>query len=644
MKFKAMFQPIRIGQMEVKNRFVVPPMGTNYADSDGKVTDTLVNYYGARAKGGFGLIIQEVAAIDPRGRAVPNQIGIWDDDFIPGLKRITDEVHKYNGKIIIQLHHAGRQTLPPSIGGKDPVAPSSVPCPFCDVLPHELTLEEIYDLIEKFGDAAVRAQKAGYDGVEIHGAHGYLIAQFVSPHANKRIDEFGGDFQGRLKFPLEIIKNIRKKVGGNFPIVYRMSAEEYVSGGMNIETAAAISRELEEAGVDAMNISVGTYGSMPWVFVPSDVPPGFNQELSARIKDSVNIPVIVVGRMVTPYVANDVIEAGKADMICFGRASLADPELPNKVAAGDIDEILPCIGCCQSCYGYLLDPEIGKISCLVNPITGKEYLNLDKPAEVKKNVFVVGGGPAGLYAALIAAKRGHNVTLYEKEKVLGGQFRIAGIPPTKHDILGMLKAYITLGKKYGVEYKTGVEVTEELILKEKPDAVILATGGVPMYPDIPGLDENKVVNVCDILDCKIQPGKNVLILGGGLSGAETASYLSEHGRNVTIIEMLPEIAIDEELPPRYFLLERLKKNGVKCITNAKITKCLDDGVVYEIEGKEKTIRGFDTIVCALGVKSYNPLEGVLKDKVKELYVIGDAQKVDKANKAIEEALKVAANL
>lgn len=644
MKFKAMFQPIRIGQMEVKNRFVVPPMGTNYADSDGKVTDTLVNYYGARAKGGFGLIIQEVAAIDPRGRAVPNQIGIWDDDFIPGLKRITDEVHKYNGKIIIQLHHAGRQTLPPSIGGKDPVAPSSVPCPFCDVLPHELTLEEIYDLIEKFGDAAVRAQKAGYDGVEIHGAHGYLIAQFVSPHANKRIDEFGGDFQGRLKFPLEIIKNIRKKVGGNFPIVYRMSAEEYVSGGMNIETAAAISRELEEAGVDAMNISVGTYGSMPWVFVPSDVPPGFNQELSARIKDSVNIPVIVVGRMVTPYVANDVIEAGKADMICFGRASLADPELPNKVAAGDIDEILPCIGCCQSCYGYLLDPEIGKISCLVNPITGKEYLNLDKPAEVKKNVFVVGGGPAGLYAALIAAKRGHNVTLYEKEKVLGGQFRIAGIPPTKHDILGMLKAYITLGKKYGVEYKTGVEVTEELILKEKPDAVILATGGVPMYPDIPGLDENKVVNVCDILDFKVQPGKNVLILGGGLNGAETASYLSEHGRNVTIIEMLPEIAIDEELPPRYFLLERLKKNGVKCITNAKITKCLDDGVIYEIEGKEKTIRGFDTIVCALGVKSYNPLESVLKDKVKELHVIGDAQKVDKANKAIEEALKVAVNL
>jgi len=644
MKFKAMFQPIRIGQMEVKNRFVVPPMGTNYADSDGKVTDALVKYYGARAKGGFGLIIQEVAAIDPKGKAVPNQIGIWNDDFIPGLKRITDEVHKYNGKIIIQLHHAGRQTLPPNIGGKDPVAPSSVPCPFCDVLPHELTLEEIYDLIEKFGDAAVRAQKAGYDGVEIHGAHGYLIAQFVSPHANKRIDEFGGDFQGRLKFPLEIIKNIRKKVGGNFPIVYRMSAEEYVSGGMNIETAAAISRELEEAGVDAINISVGTYGSMPWVFVPSDVPPGFNQELSARIKDSVNIPVIVVGRMVTPYVANDVIEAGKADMVCFGRASLADPELPNKVAAGDIDKILPCIGCCQSCYGYLLDPEIGKVSCLVNPMTGKEYLNLDKPAEVKNNVFVVGGGPAGLYAALIAAKRGHNVTLYEKEKVLGGQFRIAGVPPTKHDILGMLKAYITLGKKYGVKYKTGVEVTEELILKENPDVVILATGGIPMYPDIPGLDENKVVNVCDILDFKVQPGKNVLILGGGLNGAETASYLSEHGRNVTIIEMLPEIAIDEELPPRYFLLERLKKNGVKCITNAKITKCLDDGVVYEIEGKEKTIRGFDTIVCALGVKSYNPLESVLKDKVKELYVIGDANKVDKANKAIEEALKVTVNL
>ena len=644
MNFPALLSPIKIGSMEVKNRFVVPPMGSNYANPDGSVSQQLIDYHVARAKGGFGLIIVEVTAVEPAGKAIPFEPGLWSDEFIPGWKKLVDEVHKYGAKIAVQLHHAGRQTSKDIIG-QQPVAPSAVPCPVMKEIPRELTTQEVYDLIGNFRDAAVRARDAGFDAVEIHGAHGYLIAQFMSAYSNKRIDEFGGNFISRMKFPLEIIRSIRREVGNGYPLIFRMSGDEKVHGGRAIDETRAIASLVEQAGANAVDISICNYGSLHWMFVPGAVPLGFNAVAAEEVKKSVKIPVIAVGRINDPFLAEDILQSGKADMIALGRESLADPEWPNKVAANTPEEIAPCIACLQGCVGYLFDPEHLKISCLVNPFTGREGTLKIEKTEKPKKVMIVGGGPAGLEAAWVAARRGHQVTLYEKQNVLGGQFRIGGIPSTKDDILRAIKYYITMGKKYGVEHKLGVEVTPELVISEKPDVVILATGGIPLLPDIRGIDNPKFAKAVDVLDGKTDVGEKVLVVGGGIVGAETADFIGEHGRKVTIIEMESEIAKGMPDGPRLYLMERLKEYGVSCLTGAVVKEFLDDGVVYLKDGRKEKITGFDSIVLALGTKSYNPLEEELKGRVDaEIYVVGDAVKARKAIQAIEEGARIAVTI
>ncbi|SLM18329.1 NADH oxidase [uncultured spirochete] len=644
MDFSMSMSPIKIGTMEVKNRFVVPAMGTNFANPDSSVSQQLIDYHVTRAKGGYGLIIVEVTAIDPLGKAIPFEPGIWDDSFIPGWKKLADEVHKYGCKIAVQLHHAGRQTTSGTLGGNQPVAPSPIPCPVDKEMPRELTTEEVYELIEKFGNGARRARDAGIDAVEVHGAHGYLVAQFMSAYSNKRMDEFGGNLSARMKFPVEIVKNIRRKTGNGYPIIFRMSGDERVPGGRTIDESRAVARIMEEAGVNAVHVSTGVYGSIAWIIPPAAVPTGFNLYAAEEIKKSVSVPVIGVGRINDPLLAEDALRTGKADMIALGRASLADPEFPNKVASGELESISPCIGCIQGCIGYIFDPNHGKTSCLVNPFVGKEgEMKIEKTNKPKK-VMVVGGGPGGMEAAWIAAKRGHRVTLYEKEKILGGQFRIGAISPTKQEVLKSLRYYLYEGEKYGVEFKTGVEVSPDLVKAEKPDVVILATGGVPLVPHIKGVDNHGIVRAIDVLEGKVTVGEKVLIVGGGMVGVETADFLGEHGHKVTVMDMLPGIGMDEEAAVKVFLFERLKNYGVASITNATVKEFLDGGVVYEKDGKEEKIQGFDTIMMALGVKSYNPLEKEIKGKVPEVYVIGDAVKPRKALEAIAEAASTAVKL
>lgn len=633
----------KIGSLSLKNRFIMPSMGTSYGDNEGHITKQSIDYYTERAKGGFGLIIVEVTGVDKQGICTPNQPGLWSDEFIPYWKELTESVHRYDSKIAVQLHHAGRQTSPELIG-RQPVSSSTVACPVFDVVPHELTVSEIYELVEKFGDAAKRAKDSGFDAVELHAAHGYLVAQFVSPQVNKRFDEFGGSLEGRAKFPVEIIKNIKKKCGNDFPVIVRISGDEKVDDGLNISETKILSQYFEEAGADAIHVTICTYGSLKWMFVPADTPSGFNAYTAAEIKESVSIPVIAVGRLNTPEIQEDVLATGKADFVSLGRESLADPEFPNKVLEGRTNEISPCIACLQSCAGYLMNPEKLKISCLVNPRTGHEGEYKLEKAEQSKKVMIVGSGPAGLEAAWVAAKRGHQVTVYEKADKLGGQFRIAGMPPTKHLILSALKYYITMGTKYGVTYKMNTEVTKELVMSEKPDAIIIATGGEPLLPNIPGINNSDFVNAVDVLEGKKTVGRNVLIAGGGMIGSETAGFLGDHNRKVTIIDMLPDIAMETFLGIREHLVSHVKACGTDLVMNAKIKEFLPNGVVYEQNGRTEELTGFDSIVLAMGVKSVNTLEESLKGMAPEIYVIGDAKKVGQANAATEAALAVADQL
>lgn len=641
MDFKLLFSPIRIGTMEVGNRFVVPPMGTNLANPDGTVSEDLIAYWEARAKGGWGLLIVEIAGVDPLGKAIPHQLGLWDDKFIPGYKKLVDTVHRYGAKIAVQIHHAGRQTSSDILGGEEPVAPSAVPCFVSQETPRELTTEEVYQLIEKFGDAAARAREAGFDAVEIHGAHGYMVAQFMSQHTNKRVDEFGGSLYNRMRFPVEVIRDVRRKVGGSFPIIFRMSADERIVDGRKIEESKAVASIVEDAGVDAVHVSTGVYGSMQYIVPPPDVSPGFILPDAGEIKKAVSIPVIGVGRINDPVLAKQAIQTGQADLLAWGRQSLADPDLPNKVAAGRLKEIQPCIACNQGCIGYIFDPNKMKCSCLVNPFCGREYKMKIEPAAQSRKIVIVGGGPGGLEAAWIAAARGHKVVLFEKEQSPGGQFRVGAIAPAKQDLTKAINYYTYMGEKYGVDFRFGTQADAEEVLAEKPDVVILATGGEPSIPDIPGIDNHQVATANDVLLGKIDVGKKVLIIGGGLVGSETADFLGEHGHEVTLVEALPEIAEDVQESVKHFLLLRLKRHEVRIETNTKVKEILQNGVKVEKDGQESQLTGYNNIIIAVGAKPVNDLKPQLEGKVPELHVIGDASEPRKAIDAIEEGASLA---
>lgn len=643
MDFKILFSPMKIGNMEVPNRFVVPPMGTNLANPDGTINQDFIDYWEARAKGGWGLLTVEVTAIDPLGKAIPYQPGLWDDCFIPGFKKLVDTVHRYGAKIAVQLHHAGRQTVSGITGGQ-PVAPSPVPCLVSKEMPRELSKDEVYDLIDKFGDAAIRAREAGFDAIEIHGAHGYLIAQFMSPHSNKRVDEFGGSFYNRMRFPVEVIKNVRRKVGGSYPLIFRMSADEKVFGGRDIDESRAVAQVVEAKGINGLSVSVGSYGSMQYIIPPADISPGFILSDVEEMKKAVSIPVIGVGRINDPFLAKAAIETGKADFLAWGRQSLADPDTPNKIAGGMLKEISPCIACNQGCVGYLFNPNKLKVTCLVNPFCGREGKMKIEPATKKKKIVVIGGGPGGLEAAWVAAARGHQVTLYEKEEVLGGQLRVGAIAPGKQDIAKAINYYDHMGKKHGVNFKLGVKVTSAEIIAEKPDTVIIATGGEPSMPNLPGINNPRIVTSTEILLGLKDPGTKVLIVGGGIVGSETADLLVEHGHEVTIVDMLPEIGRDIQESVRYFLFKRLEEYKTTIHTNTTVKEFVADGIRGEKDGQEINLTGFDTIIIAVGATSVNALQSELAGKVPELHIIGDASEPRKAIDAIEEGASLAIKL
>ncbi|MEG6523585.1 oxidoreductase [Desulfotomaculum sp. 1211_IL3151] len=640
--FENVLKKGKIGSLELKNRFIMPAMGSSHGD-DGKVSQKLVDYYVARARGGFGLLTTEFAYIDLEGKAIPGQLRIDSDDIIPGLKTLTDAIHRAGGKVLVQLQHSGRQTNR-AVTGMQPVAPSAVPCPVNLELPRELSIEEIDAVVEKFGDAALRAKKAGFDGVEIHGAHGYLVAQFLSGYTNKRVDEFGADLAGRMKFALELIKNIKSKCGKEFPLVFRISGEERVNGGLKLNETIPISKALAEAGADAIHVSTGVYASMPWMVAPASVTTGFNLYAAEAIKKAVNVPVIAVGRITDTLMAEEVIASGRADFVSLGRGSIADPEFPNKVAENRPQEISPCVGCMTRCQGVPgVIPGDRGVSCMINPFSGHEGTMKITPAKNPKTIVVVGGGPGGLEAAWVAAARGHRVTLLEKNNKVGGQFIPAAVPPGKQDLAKGIRYYYEMCKKYGVNLKLNIEADAEMILNLNPDEVILATGAVPLDFPIPN-EGIEVVQAVDVLLGRVMLGKNVLIVGGGLVGLETAEHLLSQSRRVTIVEM--EDAVGKNVHPSivYFSLQSLKSGGAAIVTRTKVEKFKQDGALCTNSSGTIELSDFDMAVLAIGAKSYNPLERQLTGKVRSLHVIGDAAKVRRGVEAIDEGARLALKL
>lgn len=643
---KKLFTPINIGSIEVKNRIVLAPMGSLLAGTDCRITEGHIKWYKRRAKGGVGLIIVEASSIVQRGKPGENFLAIWDDSFIPGFEQLTKAMHAYGVKIFLQLIHAGRQTCKVYTGGQLPVAPSAIPCPVYEPnyheVPEELSIEEIEQIIGQFGKAARRAKEAGFDGVEIHGGHGYLISEFMSAYSNRRHDAYGGDLFARMKFPLEVVKSIRREVGGDFPIGFRYSGNEFVPDGRTIEESKKIARILEAAGVDYLHVTGGVYESFWAIVQPYEIREGFLVDDAAAIKHVVNVPVITVGKIKSHELAEEILEEGKADMVAIGRQLICDPEWPAKVAAGDFEDIRPCIGCTQRCINSAII-EGAACDCIYNTSARMEKEAETKLAEKSKKVLVIGGGPGGLEAARVAALRGHRVMLFEKEEKLGGRFNMACIAPFKQEYALAIKWLSNQVIKLGVEVELRKKVTPEIVEELNSDVVIIATGAVPVMPSIPGIDRQEVVFAEDILSGKAKMGARVVILGGGQLGCEVADFMSQRGKEVTIIESMLEIGVPTGTPVivAQLLIPRLRHYGVKMLTRATVEEITDGGVIFTIDGKEQTIRGIDQIIVAMAWKQVDELYKKLESKVSEVYVIGDAKEPRGAYEATHEGAEVA---
>ena len=642
MKFPTMFSPVQIGTVTVPNRFVVPPMGNNLANTDGTLSDRSLSYYQARAKGGFSLITIESTVVYREAKGGPRKPCLFSDDTVESFRRVADACHAYGAKVSIQLQHAGPEGNS-ALTGYPLKAASAMPASAGREIPEAVSNEEVYRIIECYGDAARRAQQAGIDMVEVHCAHGYLVSTFISQRTNNRTDEFGGCFENRMRLPRLIIENIRRKTGGNLPILCRINACDEVEGGQSVQDAAAVAAYLEqECGVDALHVTRAVHLHDEFMWAPGVTHGGFNADLVTEIKRAVSVPVIAVGRFTEPQYAELLVKQGRADLIAFGRQSIADPELPAKARNGQLETLSPCIGCLLGCVPNMF---AGKpITCAVNPCVGREYEL--SPAPEKKRVTVVGGGPGGLYAAWACAVRGHQVTLVEKSNELGGNFRIAAYPTGKGQLTEAIRSMIVKCQLAGVDLRCGVETDEMLLRSLAPDAIILATGSTPLILPIPGLSDCGYVTAQDMLDGKAQMSKRILVVGGGMVGCEAAEYLAERGHQVAVIEMKDVIAADVTPENRRYMFENFEENHVLLRPGAKVTQFYTDGVDYALaDGTAGSLRGYDNIVLAMGSRSNTALKETAEKVAGQVLVIGEAAKapgnaVLATGDALEAALKI----
>jgi len=643
MRYSKLFEPVKIGNLELKNRVVMPPMTTNFA-KDGKVTDSTVDYYTERARGGVGLIVIEDAIVDsPVGNHTYDCLTIDDDKYLPGLCSLAREVRNAGAKVLLNLNHGGRRAGRVENGqllvtrGHLPVAPSSLPHPVTGfVVPHELSIEEIKEIEDKFVKAACRTREAGFDGVSLHAAHMYLISEFISPLSNKRKDIYGGSIDGRIRFLVEIVRKIKSELGNGYPIMVRINGREGMEGGITTEDAKYIALTLEKAGIDCISLSCGA-GIMiaepdfPTPVAPARLPHCLDVHLSEAVKQVVTIPVMTANRIVTPQEAEEILEQEKADLIGIGRGLIADPQWPNKANDGLESEIRCCIGC-MHCLKTVLE-EREEMCCTVNAATGREGKCTIIPVKKSKIIFVAGGGIAGMEAARVAACRGNKVILYEKDK-LGGQVNLSSVLPGKKDFKYIIDFQANQLNKHGVKIKYK-ELTVEEIKYKKPDTVIVATGAQPIAPLLPGAKNKNVVTAWAVLNGQIITGSKVVILGGGEVGAEIAECLASKGKRVTIVEMREGIAMDMDRTTRIFLISSLSSLGVEFLTKSTAKEIKKKGVIIDDRGKERFIQA-DLVVLALGAKSNFDLACQVKKMGINYHIVGDCVEARRMPEAISE--------
>ncbi len=655
-----LFQSIKINKMEVKNRIYVPAMHLAMA-VDFLVTDQIVDFYAERAKGGAGIIVVGNATVDEvAGNS--QYIGAHRDEFIPGLTRLADAIKNNGAKSAVQLNHAGRYSHSMLMGGKRPVAPSALASTFTGEVPDVLDIEGIKQIVASFAESAERVKKCGYDAVEVLSGTGYLISEFLSPVTNKREDEYGGSFENRIRFGVEVMKAIREKTGPDYPVIVRLDNNDFMEGGQRHGELTEYARILaEECGVDALCVK----GSWHEARVPQltpNVPRATYAYLARNVKNVVNIPVIASHRIHTPEIARELIEDGFCDMVAMGRSMIADPYMPEKARTGREDEIVHCIACAQGCFDSLFKLET--VKCLCNPKAGFESVKAIKKSDNAKKVMIIGGGAAGMSAALAASERGHLVTLYEKSNKLGGQLFLAATPPGREEFLELAEDYASQIKLSNIEVKLNTVVDEATLDTEKPDMVILATGAAPITPPIPGVDLPHVVQAWDVLLGNVTTGSKVVVVGGGAVGVETSMFLAEKGtlsgeaikfllinkaetfetlydlatkgsKEVVMIEMMDKIGKGIGKSTKWVMHQDMSKLRLTAKTGTKALEITETHIKVQTGDVIEEIAA-DTVVLAAGAAPVNNLTEILEKKGIEYKVAGDAAGIALAFDAVHQ--------
>ncbi|MFR6592404.1 FAD-dependent oxidoreductase [Catenibacterium sp.] len=660
MKYSKLFSPIKIGSITIKNRFAMAPMGPlGLADANGGWNQRGIDYYVERAKGGTGLIItgvtffdQVVEKQDPT--TVPNPL-YKPVNFVKTSREMTERIHAYGSKIFLQLSGGfGRVTIPTNVGDIPPIAPSAIPHRWLDKTCRAITVDEIHAIVKQFGEAAFHAKRAGFDGVQIHAVHeGYLIDQFAISMFNQRTDEYGGSLENRLRFAKEIVEEIKKTCGDDFPVTLRFSlksmikdwrvgalpGEDFEEKGRDTEEGLKAAKLLESYGYDALDTDVGTYDAWWWNHPPMYQKKGLYREYCKMVKEVVDIPVFCAGRMDNPDMALEAIENGECDVIDLGRPLLADPDYCNKLRCGKITQIRPCISCHEGCMGRVASYSL--INCAVNPQAARERVNAYVPILKKKKVLIVGGGVAGCEAARVLAIRGHQPVVYEKGSRLGGNLIPGGAPDFKEDDIALADWYTNELNRLGVHVRLNTELNEEEIKAMDYDTVILATGSKPKVFSLG--DDSHTYTAEQVLLKQKDAGKKTVVVGGGLVGCETALWLAQNGIHVTIVEALDKVmAVNGPLcaANKEMLEALLPFNGVEIITGAKVTEFANGEVKVDTKEGSKTIMS-DSVILSVGYKEENTLYNNLQFDIPDLYLLGDAKKVSNIMYAIWDAFEVA---